>query len=123
MKKKIIILVIAIILILSCIFTLIFLNKGSKELVVKVRTNGGVPYTWQYEIENSNVVYLADQESYSTSDELLEGGPVEVKFTFKGKEEGKTTIYLRYVSIVNGTIDKEEKYNVKVDKNGNIETY
>ena len=96
-------------------------KASSKELKLTYKTNGGVPYKWEYEIEDETIVKLVKTENATPEkDKHLDGGPVYINYTFKGLKEGETTITFRYVSIVDNSIDKEEKVTVKVDKNKNI---
>ena len=96
-------------------------KESTKELKLTYKTNGGVPYKWEYEIEDETIVKLVKTENATPEeDKHLDGGPVYINYTFKGLKEGETTITFRYVSIVDNSIDKEERVNIKVDKNKNI---
>ena len=124
MKNRIIIFIIALVVTTICIFGVFFYKKGSKELILTAKTNGGVPFTWEYEIEDTSVVEFIKRDSY-VEDKYkdLDGGPVNVTFTFKGIKEGTTTITLKYVDFRDNTISKTEKHKVKVDNNMNISLY
>ena len=96
-------------------------TSGSKELELTYKTNGGVPYKWEYKIEDESVVaFVKTKDITSKKDKELDGGPVYINYIFKGLKEGKTTITFKYVNIVDGSVDKEEKVTVKVDKYKNI---
>ena len=128
MKNRIIIFIISLIVVTISIFGVYFYNKSKKEVLkeleIKVKTNGGVPYTWEYEIEDTSVVELEKKDSYVEDRyKELDGGPVDVIFTFKGLKKGTTTIILRYKNFTNNIIDEEKKYKVKVDNNKNITLY
>lgn len=118
MNKKLIIILTSLICVLS-ITSIILLNENSKTLEITVNTNGGVPYNWQYEIEDEEIVkYL---KKYTVEeDKTLDGGPISINFVFEGLKEGKTTIKLKYVSVIDNSIEKEEIHHVKVDKLKNI---
>lgn len=94
---------------------------GSKELELTYKTNGGVPYKWEYKIEDESIVQLVKTKDItSKKDKELLGGPIYTNYIFKGLKEGKTTITFKYINITDGSIDKEEKVTVKVDRNNNI---
>ena len=94
---------------------------GSKELELTYKTNGGVPYKWEYRIEDESIVeFVKTKEVKSESDKELTGGPVYINYIFKGLKEGKTTIIFKYINITDNSIEKEEKVEVKVDKYKNI---
>ena len=96
-------------------------TTGSKELELTYKTNGGVPYKWEYEIEDASIVeFVKTKDVTSESDKELTGGPVYINYIFKGLKEGKTTIIFKYINITDNSIEKEEKVEVKVDKYKNI---
>ncbi len=95
--------------------------SGSKELELTYKTNGGVPYKWEYKIEDESIVKLVKTKNItSKKDKNLSGGPVYINYIFKGLKKGKTTITFKYVSIIDGSVDKEDIVTVKVDNNKNI---
>ena len=96
-------------------------DESSKTLELTYNTNGGVPYEWKYEIEDSSIVKFV--KSYVVEDKNKDGmvgAPISTNYVFKGLKKGKTTITFKYVSMTDGTVDKEEKVTIKVDKNKNI---
>ena len=96
-------------------------TTGSKELELTYKTNGGVPYKWEYKIEDESIVeFVKTKDITSESDKELTGGPVYINYIFKGLKEGKTTIIFKYINITDNSIEKEEKLEVKVDKYKNI---
>ena len=121
MNKKILI-GIGIIIVTCLIVTLkILFSSTAKQLELTYKTNGGVPYKWEYKIEDESIVKFVGTKDI-TPDEYknLSGGLVYTNYIFKGLKEGKTTITFKYVSIVDNTVDKEEKVTVKVDNHKNI---
>lgn len=123
MNKKIILIVIAIIICLI-IYLIVSNISSSNYLELTYQTNGGVPFNWEYEIENPDIVEFV--KSYIIEDENkkgLVGAPIKTNYVFKGVKKGKTTITFKYVNVIDGTIEKEDKLNVKVDKRGNISLY
>ena len=109
------------ILFLFILFIFIKTVAKSKELELTYKTNGGVPYEWKYEIEDESIVqFVRTKDITSKGDKKLVGGPVYINYVFKGIKEGKTTITFKYVSVVDETIEKEDKVTVKVDSHKNI---
>lgn len=96
-------------------------NNNSKELELTYKTNGGVPYKWEYEIENKDIVeFVKSYEVENKNKDGIVGASISTNYVFKGIKEGTTTITFKYVSIVDGSIDQKETHNVKVDNNQNI---
>ena len=124
MNKKLIVgilLVLAVVLCVVLYFIVSDNSDGHKELELTYKSNGGVPYKWEYKIEDESIVeFVKTKDITSKEDKKLDGGPVYTNYIFRGKKEGKTTITFKYVSIVDGSVDKEEKVIVKVDKYKNI---
>ena len=125
MNKKIMISV-GIIFVIIFFMILIFVvpgtsKNGSKKIELTMKTNGGVPYDWEYVIEDESVVkFVETKDITSEKDKKLDGGPVYINYIFKGLKEGKTTITFKYVSIKDGSINEEKKYIVKVDNHRNV---
>lgn len=123
MNKKVmvcisIILVVTLLMVLKVIIPSI---SGNKELELTYKSNGGVPYKWEYKIEDESIVkFVRTKDITSKEDKKLDGGPVYTNYIFKGLKQGKTTIIFKYTNIVDGSVDKEEKLIVKVDKYKNI---
>lgn len=87
--------------------------------LIELSTNGGVPYSWEYTIEDESIVKLENKES-KEKDKNLAGGRVSLKYYFKGVKEGNTTITFNYKSITDNTVSETKVYNVIVDKKTNI---
>ena len=127
MNKKVMI-GIGLVLVVVLFFVLdnIVFNKsekpsGYKELELTYKTNAGVPYKWEFEIEDESIVELArTKDITSDEDKELDGGPVSINYVFRGLKKGKTTITFKYVNVTDGTIKNEDKVTVKVDKYKNI---
>ena len=122
-KKAIITLITMVVLVLVIAGVFVFVKKsnGSKELELTYKTNGGVPYKWEYKIEDESIVKCVKQyEVDKNKGKLIDGGEVELNYVFKGLKKGETTITFKYVSIVDGSVSKEEKTTVKVDSFKNI---
>lgn len=123
MNKKVmvcisIILVVTLLMVLKVIIPSI---SGNKELELTYKSNGGVPYKWEYKIEDESIVkFVRTKDITSKENKKLDGGPVYTNYIFKGLKQGKTTITFKYTDIVDGSVDKEEKLTVNVDKYKNI---
>lgn len=123
MKKGYIILAVLITVGIALIVLGILLsgNKGPKQIELKFETNGGVPYEWQYGIEDETIAkFVKSYEVENKNDGTMVGAPIVLAFVFEGVNEGTTTIRFKYVNITDGSLDKEEEYLVKVDKDKNI---
>lgn len=113
--------IIFVIVLFVVIKVIISSSEGTKELELTYKTNGGVPYKWEYKIEDESIVqFVETKDITSEEDKKLAGGPVYINYIFKGIKEGKTTITFKYVSIIDGSIEKEDKVSVKVDNHKNI---
>ncbi len=104
------------IIILVILFSL---NGDFKTLKIKVSTNGGVPYRWEYEIADDKIVKYVKKYSVE-KDETMDGGVVYINYVFEGLKEEKTTVKLKYVNILDNSIESEKVYNLKVNKHKNI---
>ncbi|MBP3801816.1 MAG: protease inhibitor I42 family protein [Clostridia bacterium] len=113
--------IIFVIVLFVVIKVIILSSEGTKELELTYKTNGGVPYKWEYKIEDESIVqFVETKDITSEEDKKLAGGPVYINYIFKGIKEGETTITFKYVSIIDGSIEKEDKVSVKVDNHKNI---
>ncbi|MDE5539415.1 MAG: protease inhibitor I42 family protein [Bacilli bacterium] len=90
-------------------------NKDNKIFEITITTNGGVPYKWEYEIADEAIVEYVKDDTLAR-EENVAGGIADVKFVFKTLKKGATTIKLKYVSLIDNSIEKEERYVIKVDK-------
>ena len=121
MNKGIIGLIIFIV-ILSITILIFFYNKKPKTLDLTYKISAGIPFKWQYVIEDETIVKLT--KSYVTKNENTRGkvgAPIYTKYIFEGLKEGKTTITFKFINITNEKPTREEKYFIKVDKDKNVE--
>ena len=124
MKTKILIsLGIIIVLLIGLFITLKFLTpkKSPKQLELTYKINAGIPFRWEYEIEDESIVKFV--KSYVVKDEnkgAIVGAPVYTNYVFEGLKEGETTITFKFVNFTENTVSNKTKHYVKVDKNGNI---
>ena len=125
MNKKTWIFIIIAVLIILCIGGIVLFiahhKKNTKELVLTYEINAGIPFSWEIEIEDSDVVELARR--YVSRDDnkgAIVGASVYTDYVFKGLKEGETTIIFQLVNINDMSVEQEEKHYVKVDKDLNI---
>lgn len=122
-KSVIIGIIVGILLIIGSV-ALVILNpfgERNKNIEFTVRTNGGVPFKWEYEIEDENIVkFVKTYEREESKNTLVEGGPVYINYVFKGNKKGTTKVKLRYVNITDGSVAKEEVHTLKVDSKHNV---
>lgn len=123
--NKIILISLIIIIIIGTLFIILKTKKpikeSSKQLELTYKINAGIPFKWEYAIENPKIVKFV--KSYVVKDEnkgAIVGAPVYTNYVFKGLKEGTTTITFKYVNFTEGTITEERKHTVKVDENNNI---
>lgn len=127
MSKKIIIgitIVVAVVLLLILVLIGIkyIVKEDTKKLEITKEINAGIPFKWEYTIEDSSIVKCS--KVYILKDENTNGkvgAPVYKNYVFKGLKEGKTTVIFKLVSITDEDYpSEEEKYNIRVDKDLNI---
>lgn len=114
MKKKILIIIISLLIIF---FILLATTKKGGSIILK--TNGGVPYNWQYTIENPKIVKFKAKKVKSKNKNLV-GGEVIETYVFKGMKKGTTTITFNYKNTSTNRIEQTKKYTVTVDNNLNL---
>lgn len=121
MKKEILIIIIILVVISIGLF-FILKNKSPKEIELTIESTAGIPYKWEYEIEDDSVVKL--DRKYVIKNENTGGkvgGHIYTNYVFKGLKPGKTIVHFKYVNINNkNDIYKEETDILKVDNNLNI---
>ena len=121
----------SILIILACILFVIIIaivckkvtkDDSSKTLELTYSINAGIPFRWEFEIEDESIVKFV--KSYEISNENkdgLVGGDIQTNYVFEGLKEGVTTITFRFVRIdEDNVVDTEEVRTVKVDANKNI---
>lgn len=127
MSKKIIIgitIVVAVVLLLILVLIgiIYIVKEDTKKLEITKEINAGIPFKWEYTIEDSSIVKCS--KVYILKDENTNGkvgAPVYKNYVFKGLKEGKTTVIFKLVSITDEDYpSEEEKYNIRVDKDLNI---
>ena len=120
MKKKIIIISLFVVGFIGGFLAFYLSDDSSKIIEFTVDTNGGVPYKWEYEIEDETVVKFVKQYEINKEKEPVEGGHIQINYDFEGLKEGKTKVILKYVNIVDKTVEKKIVNKLKVDRHKNI---
>lgn len=117
-KKYIICSIIALLILIVGLMIIACSRKKefNDNAVVELSTNGGVPYNWEYILEDESIAKLDKQDSKGPNDNTS-GGKIQLKYYFVGKKEGNTTLTFNYKSITDETITETKVYSVIVDKN------
>ena len=124
MKVKVIIIIISVLLIggLLIIKILNDQEKSHKQLELTYEINAGIPFRWEFEIEDESIVEF--KKSYVIRDDNkggLVGGKIVTNYVFVGKKEGVTKVTFKYVNFTDDNYPtKEEVHKIKVDKDKNI---
>ena len=118
-KKYIIIIGILIVIVVGVILFFVLKDNSSKTLELTYQTSKGIPFRWEYEIEDESIVKL-ERSFVDDENKRQKGGIVYNHYVFKGLKEGKTTIRFKYVEFTKDRVEREEVVNVKVDKFKNI---
>ena len=124
--NKFILITIVIVLVLCVLFFVLkkerSIPKDPKVLELTYEINAGIPFKWEYEIEDESIVKFV--KSYVLKDEntgAKTGASVYTNYVFEGLKEGTTTITFKTVSITGEYPDSNiEKNVVTVDKDLNI---
>lgn len=111
MKKKLVVIIMFIIVFLSIIL-LLLTKKELKGKIITITTNGGVPYSWEYNLSDENIVSIK-KTSKALNDN--DGGPIEVYFNVIPKKEGTVILTLNYIGILDKTVIETKKYTIEVN--------
>ena len=112
---------IIVIVIFVLIKTVVLNNDSTKELELTYEINAGIPFKWEWEIENEEIAEFV--KSYVVRDDNkggIVGASVYTNYVFKGLKEGSTKITFKYVNFTTGEVFEEKTHVVKVDKDNNI---
>jgi len=118
-KKYIIIIGILIVIVVGVILFFVLKDNSSKTLELTYQTSKGIPFRWEYEIEDESIVKL-EKSFVDDENKRQKGGIVHEHYVFSGLKEGKTKIRFKYVEFTKNKVEKEEVINVRVDKYKNI---
>ena len=119
--NKVIFIIVFIILICSIFLVIknkiIKKNNNPNELELTYEINAGIPFKWQYVIEDESIIEFV--RSYVIRDDNkggLVGASVYTNYVFRGLKEGTTTITFQYVNFTDDNrVHGERKHIVKVD--------
>ena len=93
----------------------------SKKIEISYKISSGIPFRWEYEIEDESIVKLMKKETRGEKTKVpICGGQLNIKYIFKGIKEGNTRIIFKLVNFADNYIDREEEYKVSVDEKLNI---
>ena len=97
------------------------IDNGHKKLEITRQINAGIPFRWEYEIEDPTVVEFV--KSYIIENDNKGGkvgGKISTNYVFKGLKKGSTKIKFNYVYFTENRVDSTDEFTVKVDDNLNI---
>ena len=115
MNKKTIIIV-AVIIIIAIVALLFFLRKPKSGLEISLYDNGSTGYYWEYKIDNTDIIEVADKVSdYSNCPKDTVGCGGKMIFRIKPLKEGNATIIFTLTSF-RGDTSGTVTYNIKVSK-------
>ncbi len=136
MKKKILIILIISILSLAIIGAVIYRiktinnfqkpnttppNTEVRQLEFIYNTNGGVPYFWEYEIGDTDLImFVEESEVENKNKNGMVGAPISKKYAFRGKNTGYTWIKFKYIHVGDHKISQEEIHEIEVDRYRNV---
>ena len=119
--NKIVILLLVIILIGGIYMIIKHIDNGHKKLEITRQINAGIPFRWEYEIEDPTVVEFV--KSYVIENDNKGGkvgGKISTNYVFKGLKKGSTKIKFNYVHFTENKVDSTDEFTVRVDDNLNI---
>ena len=96
-------------------------RKNSKKLEIKYNINSGIPFKWEYEILDNDIVEFINKKTVGEkTKEPICGGSLTIYYYFKGIKKGNTVMKFRLINFADNYIEREEEYNISVDKNLNL---
>ena len=120
--NKYIVIILFVFVIAVSIIKVVLIKDKPKDLKLTYEINAGIPFKWEYEIEDDSIVGFV--KSYVVQDDNTGGkvgAPIYTNYVFRGLKEGTTTITFKVVSITGEYPDSNiEKNIVKVDKDLNV---
>ena len=125
MNKIILIIVSILIIIFIAVFTTykVLFSKNPKELALRYDISAGIPFKWEFEIEDESIVeFVRTKEVSNANKGGLVGGKIVTDYIFKGLKPGETTITFKFVNFSSqeDRVDSETKHTIIVDENLNI---
>ena len=96
-------------------------KTNSKLIEIKYEISSGIPFKWEYEIENNKICEFVKKESKAEKTKVpICGGNVEKIYYFKGLKKGNTTIFFKCINFADNYQSAIDEYKVNVDDNLNI---
>lgn len=109
-----------VIVIVSVTGMIFALNHHEHRIVeIRLTINGGVPYKWEYVIEDDTIIKCKEVRTES-KDSNTDGGMIYQYYDFEGLKEGTTIILFEYRDILEQSVKETKKYNVLVDEHRKI---
>ena len=97
------------------------IENNSKLLEIKYNLSSGIPFKWEYKIENNEICEFIKCESKGEkTKEPICGGNVETSYYFKGIKKGKTSILFKCINYADNYQIKTDEYKILVDESLNI---
>ena len=93
-------------------------KKDPTILEIKYNTSSGIPFKWEWEVEDKTICSLVkcSSKGEKTKDPIC-GGKVETTYYFKGLKQGTTKIIFKYMNIADNYLSETNEYTVTVDQN------
>lgn len=91
-------------------------GKSKKTAEIIIDTPGGIPYNWEYKIENTNIVKFSGSEEESNNDSNMMGSGTKTHYLFEGVKQGTTTITFSLKSFLSDEVAETKTYQVVVNK-------
>ncbi len=98
-----------------------FKKKDPNLLEIKYSISSGIPFKWEWEIEDQTICNLVKCTSHGEqTKKLICGGKVETTYFFKGFKPGTTKIIFKYINFADNYVSKIDEYTVIVNQNFKI---
>ena len=119
MNKKMVLIIIGIVLIIVGIIVLLIVFNTPNEIEITRNETRGIPYKYEYEIEDESIVKLV--KSYNLDkDDKRKGGTDRINYVFTGLKKGTTKVIFKKIDLYSGEIATQETITFKVDARKNI---
>lgn len=89
--------------------------KAGETKMIAFDTHGGVPYIWEHEGFDPQIVMVGDAEYHSSSKAPKPGGPVKAVFGIRGLKAGQTEITFVYRHVGDKSTDETRIITVVVE--------
>lgn len=92
-------------------------KEEEKYLIIKKEISSGIPFRWEFEIENKDICeYIKNESKGEKTKEPICGGKVETSYYFKGLKKGTTKIIFKSKNFADNYISQIEEYKIVVDE-------